>query len=86
VDTTPTTPMSLIPIFGFGSPKFTKKGDLRSTNKGSQIGVGAGGIDEKESQSHSFGTKDILRGCKRVVVIGIHGWFPGVFSIQFFFE
>ena len=21
--------------------------------------------------------KDVLRGCKRVVVIGIHGWFPG---------
>jgi len=20
---------------------------------------------------------DVLRGCKRVVVIGIHGWFPG---------
>jgi hypothetical protein len=20
---------------------------------------------------------DILQGCKRVVVIGIHGWFPG---------
>ena len=24
---------------------------------------------------------DVLRGCKRVVVIGIHGWFPGTFSI-----
>lgn len=22
---------------------------------------------------------DVLRGCKRVVVIGIHGWFPGKF-------
>jgi hypothetical protein len=21
--------------------------------------------------------QDVLRGCKRVVVIGIHGWFPG---------
>lgn len=20
---------------------------------------------------------DVLRGCKRVVVIGVHGWFPG---------
>lgn len=24
---------------------------------------------------------DVLRGCKRVVVIGIHGWFPGTFSM-----
>ena len=22
--------------------------------------------------------KDVLRGCKRVVVIGVHGWFPGI--------
>lgn len=22
--------------------------------------------------------KDVLRGCKRVVVIGVHGWFPGM--------
>jgi hypothetical protein len=27
---------------------------------------------------------DILRGCKRVVVIGIHGWFPGTFSFPIF--
>ncbi|KAH6894036.1 hypothetical protein BKA70DRAFT_1117551, partial [Coprinopsis sp. MPI-PUGE-AT-0042] len=20
---------------------------------------------------------DVLRGCKRVVIIGVHGWFPG---------
>jgi hypothetical protein len=86
VDTTPTTPMSYIPIFGFGSPKFTKKSDLRLTNKGSQVGVSAGGIDENENKSHSFGIKDVLRGCKRVVVIGIHGWFPGVFSVQISFE
>jgi len=24
---------------------------------------------------------DVLRGCKQVVVIGIHGWFPGTFSM-----
>jgi len=24
--------------------------------------------------------KDVLRGCKRVVVIGVHGWFPGVLT------
>ena len=51
-------------------------------NKESQVGVGASGVDEYEGQSHSLGMKDVLRGCKRVDVIGIHGWFPGVFSIQ----
>ena len=79
-DTAPTAPISHIPTFGFGSPKVTKKGDLRSSNKGSQIAVGSSGIDEHD------GMKDVLRGCKRVVVIGIHGWFPGVFSIQISFE
>ena len=74
-DTTPTTPMSHTPIFGLGS---TKK-DLRSSNKGSQIGVGSRDIGEHESKSHSLGMKDVLRGCKTVVVIGIHGWFPGAF-------
>jgi hypothetical protein len=69
-DATPTTPMNNIPIFGLGS------------NKRSQIGVGSSGIDGYEDKSHSFGMKDVLRGCKRVVVIGIHGWFPGAFSIQ----
>ena len=85
-DTTPTTPMSHIPVFGFGSPKFTKKSDLRSSNKGTQIGVGSSSIDEYEGQSHSRGVKDVLRGCRRVVVIGIHGWFPGVFSIRLSLE
>ena len=80
-----TTPTSHIPIFGFGSPKLTK-GDLRLTNKESQIGVSASGVDEYEGQSRSRGMKDVLRGCKRVVVIGIHGWFPGVFFIQISFE
>ena len=67
-----TTPMSHIQIFGLGSPKM---------NKGPQIGVGSSGIDECEGRSHSLGMRDVLRGCKRVVIIGIHGWFPGVFSI-----
>jgi hypothetical protein len=73
-NTAPTAPISHIPSFGFGSPKVMKKGDLRSSNKGSQIVIGSSGIDGHE------GMKDVLRGCKRVVVIGIHGWFPGVFS------
>ena len=41
----------------------------KGKGKGGGIGVGVGvGIDP-----------DVLRGCKRVVVIGIHGWFPGTF-------
>ena len=44
---------------------------------GSQIGVGPSGIDEYDGKFHSLAMKDVLRGCKRVVVIGIHGWFPG---------
>ena len=79
VDTMPTTPISNIPIFGLGS---TKKDDLPSSNKRSQTGVSSGGINE----SHSSGMKDILRGCKIVVVIGIHGWFPGALSIRIYFE
>ena len=82
-DTTPTSPLSHIPIFGLGS---TKKGDLRSSNMGSPIGIGSSGIDENEGKSHYLGMKDVLRGCKRVVVIGIHGWFPGAFSIKIPFD
>jgi hypothetical protein len=73
-DTAPTAPISHIPSFGFGSPKVMKKGDLRPSDKGSQIVIGSSDIDGHE------GMKDVLRGCKRVAVIGIHGWFPGVFS------
>ena len=72
-DTTPTAPTSHMPIFGLGS-----------TKKGSQIGVSSTGIDEYDGKSHSLGMKDVLRGCKRVVVIGIHGWFPGAFPFKFF--
>ena len=83
VPTTPTTPMGHTPTFVFGFPKFTKKGDLRSSDKGSQIGVGSSGVDEYEGQFHFLGMKDVLRGCKRIAIIGIHGWFPGVFSSKF---
>jgi len=61
-----TTPKTTISSFGFCSPK--------STNKGSQVGVGA---SEGEG-SPSDGMNDALRGCKKVVIIGIHGWFPGM--------
>lgn len=26
-------------------------------------------------------TKDVLRGCRRVVIIGVHGWFPGTSAV-----
>ncbi|KAF9258763.1 hypothetical protein L218DRAFT_934493 [Marasmius fiardii PR-910] len=39
-------------------------------------GKGAGGRG-KEGQSAEGHVGDVLRGCKNIVVIGIHGWFPG---------
>ncbi|KAK1234538.1 hypothetical protein PQX77_002261 [Marasmius sp. AFHP31] len=39
-------------------------------------GKGAGGSG-KEGQTTEGHVRDVLRGCKKVVVIGIHGWFPG---------
>ncbi|KAF6742553.1 hypothetical protein DFP72DRAFT_810885 [Ephemerocybe angulata] len=38
--------------------------------------VGAGPTVSAEGVSEVL-EKDVLRGCKRVVVIGVHGWFPG---------
>jgi hypothetical protein len=84
VDTRSTTPLSHIPTFGFYSAQSPKKSDVPLTNKGSQAGVGASGVDEdQDAGSHSDGMKDVLRGCKRVVVIGIHGWFPGICLLNF---
>ena len=78
-DTRSTTPLSHIPTFGFYSADSPKKSDVPLINEGSQAGVGASGVDENQGAgSHSDGMKDVLRGCKRVVVIGIHGWFPGI--------
>ncbi|EEB87541.1 hypothetical protein MPER_15077, partial [Moniliophthora perniciosa FA553] len=39
-------------------------------------GKGSGGTG-KEGHGAEGHVRDVLRGCKRVVVIGIHGWFPG---------
>ncbi|ESK92975.1 yml020w-like protein [Moniliophthora roreri MCA 2997] len=39
-------------------------------------GKGSGGTG-KEGDGAEGHVRDVLRGCKRVVVIGIHGWFPG---------
>jgi hypothetical protein len=30
-----------------------------------------------DAEAEMKGMKDVLRGCTRVVVIGVHGWFPG---------
>jgi hypothetical protein len=75
MNTTPTTPMD---CFGFRSPEPTKKGDLNQS-----------GVNEDEGRvegSHSQGMKDVLSGCKRVVAIGIHGWFLGICSVHFSFQ
>jgi len=77
-DTMSMTSIGYVPLFGSSSHEPTKKGDVRSANKGSQAGVDASHVDEDHgARSHSDGVKDVFRGCKRVVVIGIHGWFPG---------
>jgi len=31
----------------------------------------------KQEEADKTGLYDVLRGCRRVVVIGVHGWFPG---------
>ncbi|KAK0475873.1 hypothetical protein IW261DRAFT_1493422 [Armillaria novae-zelandiae] len=44
------------------------------------VGVGlprAWDVLQGQSSPSEAGMEDVLRGCKRVVVIGIHGWFPG---------
>ncbi|KAK0495685.1 hypothetical protein EDD18DRAFT_1075435 [Armillaria luteobubalina] len=44
------------------------------------VGVGlprAWDVLQGQSSPSETGMGDVLRGCKRVVVIGIHGWFPG---------
>ncbi|RXW17278.1 hypothetical protein EST38_g8577 [Candolleomyces aberdarensis] len=35
------------------------------------------GIQSADQLSDSVVIKDVLRGCRRVVIIGVHGWFPG---------
>ncbi|KAF8888158.1 hypothetical protein CPB84DRAFT_1473955 [Gymnopilus junonius] len=47
---------------------------------GGAVGVGensAGGVSGAEGVDEGGAMEDILRGCRRVVVIGVHGWFPG---------
>jgi hypothetical protein len=48
------------------------------------IGMGAASSKSRESLGGDLdgglgeeGIPNVLRGCKRVVVIGVHGWFPG---------
>jgi hypothetical protein len=50
---------------------------------GSRFGIGslsfstAAGLKGPTATADENGLYDVLRGCRRVVVIGIHGWFPG---------
>ena len=44
----------------------------------SELAVGSGaGVVGGAAAMGGGGEKDVLRGAKRAVVIGIHGWFPG---------
>ncbi|KAF8200093.1 hypothetical protein BJ912DRAFT_947921 [Pholiota molesta] len=52
--------------FGRALPKAWRVVD--GVDIGAEAGVGADGGAQME---------DVLRGCRRVVVIGVHGWFPG---------
>ena len=65
------------------TPRFCSP-ESKNTIKGSPVGVGAG-VDKDKGQIEGSQMKDVLRGCKRVVVIGIHGWFPGLFLPSLFF-
>ncbi|KAL0068380.1 hypothetical protein AAF712_004458 [Marasmius tenuissimus] len=62
----------------FEEPPVFKKLAGNPAEKMSQgiAGKGAGGSG-KEGQTTEGHVRDVLRGCKKVVVIGIHGWFPG---------
>ncbi|KAG6830192.1 hypothetical protein H0H92_001779 [Tricholoma furcatifolium] len=40
-------------------------------------GLGKGKGKQKEQNGTGPQVEDVLRGCKRVFVIGVHGWFPG---------
>jgi hypothetical protein len=46
---------------------------------GGQVGDATLGRQPADRLSSSLVMKDVLRGCKRVVIIGVHGWFPGAF-------
>ncbi|KAL0580872.1 hypothetical protein V5O48_001164 [Marasmius crinis-equi] len=48
-------------------------------------GMGAGG-EGKEGKDAEGHVRDVLKGCKNVVVIGIHGWFPGAMMRTVFGE
>ncbi|KAG6897258.1 hypothetical protein C0992_003042 [Termitomyces sp. T32_za158] len=47
---------------------------LSASTSGSRWGLGKGKGKERATIEVK---EDVLRGCKRVVVIGVHGWFPG---------
>ena len=58
--------------------------DVDSGTEMRGIGMGAASSTSRESLGGDVdgglgeeGMSNVLRGCKRVVVIGVHGWFPG---------
>lgn len=56
----------------------------RQTAPGSGKSKGKGKAPAQEE--HVGLSADVLRGCKRVVVIGVHGWFPGSFPSSLLFD
>ncbi|KAK0235150.1 hypothetical protein EDD85DRAFT_773550 [Armillaria nabsnona] len=58
----------------------TDGGKGKERDVSADVGVGlprAWDVLQGQSSPSEAGMGDVLRGCKRVVVIGIHGWFPG---------
>ena len=58
---------------GFGGSKF---------GGGSSSLKTAFGLKGPMTREDANGFYDVLRGCRRVVVIGVHGWFPGKFFLR----
>lgn len=61
---------------GFADPpRMQRKGSWLSSKSTAGEGPERTEVDAEEETK---GMGDVLRGCRRVVVIGIHGWFPGM--------
>ena len=48
--------------------------EAKAKAKGTTVAKGKVGAEEEVDKASLY---DVLRGCRRVVVIGVHGWFPG---------
>ncbi|KAK0186507.1 hypothetical protein F5146DRAFT_1066176 [Armillaria mellea] len=87
-DTFLSEPRNIVPVTPQSSSRLGRTvrfllGGSTDGGKGKEradVGVGlprAWDILQGQSSPSEAGMGDVLRGCKRVVVIGIHGWFPG---------